>query len=137
MSDEAETVSNSEPVPAGESDAQRTGTVRCSGWMCDLEAALRDARQRDSDATCEGDLITADEAWQDVKAIGRVVEIMRLRSHIDPKLSDGGGWRAGCTAGGKAAAEAASVTAGAVRCSAWLAVAVICEFGDERERQYQ
>jgi hypothetical protein len=44
----------------------------------------------------------------------------------DPKLSDGGGWRAGCTAGGKAAAEAASVTAGAVRCSAWLGVAVIC-----------
>ena len=40
----------------------------------------------------------------------------------DPKLSDGGGWRAGCTVGGKAAAEAASVTAGAVRCSAWLGV---------------
>ena len=43
----------------------------------------------------------------------------------DPKLSDGGGWRAGCTVGGKAAAEAASVTAGAVRCSAWLGVAGI------------
>ena len=42
------------------------------------------------------------------------------KSPNDPKLSDGGGWRAGCTAGGKAAAEAASVTAGAVRCSAWL-----------------
>ena len=43
----------------------------------------------------------------------------------DPKLSDGGGWRAGCMVGGKAAAEAASVTAGAVRCSAWLGVAVV------------
>jgi len=32
-----------------------------------------------------------------------------------PKLSDGGGWRAGCTA-----TEAASVTAATVRCSAWL-----------------
>ena len=38
----------------------------------------------------------------------------------DPKLSDGGGWRAGCMVGGKAAAEAAPVTPGAVRCRAWL-----------------
>ena len=44
------------------------------------------------------------------------------RKPNDPKLSDGGGWRAGCTVGGKVAAEAASVTAGAVRCSAWLGV---------------
>ena len=43
-----------------------------------------------------------------------------LATPNDPKLSDGGGWRAGCMVGGKAAAEAASVTAGAVRCSAWL-----------------
>ena len=43
-----------------------------------------------------------------------------VKAPNDPKLSDGGGWRAGCTVGGKAAAEAASVTAGAVRCSAWL-----------------
>jgi len=35
----------------------------------------------------------------------------------DPKLSDGGGWRDGCTGAG---GGAASVTAGAVRCSAWL-----------------
>jgi len=40
----------------------------------------------------------------------------------DPKLSDGGGWRGPCMAGGKAAAEARAVTAGAVRCSAWLGV---------------
>ncbi len=46
----------------------------------------------------------------------------RVGAPNDPKLSDGGGWRAGCTVGGKAAAEAASVTAGAVRCSAWLGV---------------
>ena len=38
----------------------------------------------------------------------------------DPKLSDGGGWRDGCAGEG---GGAASVTAGAVRCSAWLAVA--------------
>ena len=38
----------------------------------------------------------------------------------DPKLSDGGGWRGPCMAGGKAAAEARAVTAVAVRCSAWL-----------------
>ena len=40
----------------------------------------------------------------------------------DPKLSDGGGWRDGCAGEG---GGAASVTAGAVRCSAWLGVAVI------------
>ena len=51
----------------------------------------------------------------------------RVATPNDPKLSDGGGWRAGCTAGGKAVAEAASVTAGAVRYSAWLGVAVILE----------
>ena len=38
----------------------------------------------------------------------------------DLKLSDGRGWRGPCMAGGKAAAEARAVTAGAVRCSAWL-----------------
>jgi hypothetical protein len=38
----------------------------------------------------------------------------------DPKLSDRGARRGGCTVGGKAVAEAAAVTCGAVRCSAWL-----------------
>ena len=38
----------------------------------------------------------------------------------DPKLSDGGGWRDGCAVGERRRQEAASVTAGAVRCSAWL-----------------
>ncbi|HTF43196.1 MAG TPA: hypothetical protein VK641_04830, partial [Terriglobales bacterium] len=54
-----------------------------------------------------------------------------------PKLSDGGGWRDGCMVGGKAAVEAASVTAGAVRCSAlilpskpWLIFDII--WGDGR-----
>ena len=45
---------------------------------------------------------------------------MRAKSPNDPKLSDGGGWRGPCMAGGKAAAEARAVTAVAVRCSAWL-----------------
>ena len=47
------------------------------------------------------------------------------KSPNDPKLSDRRGWRDRCTAGGKAAAEAAGVTAAPVRCSAWLGVAVI------------
>ena len=42
----------------------------------------------------------------------------------DPKLSDRGVRRGTCMVGGKAAAEAGAVTHGAVRCSAWLAVAV-------------
>ena len=37
----------------------------------------------------------------------------------DRKLSDGGGWRDGCAGEG---GGAASVTAAAVRCSAWLGV---------------
>ena len=44
------------------------------------------------------------------------------RTPNDPKLSDRGGWRAGCMVGGKAAAEAGAVMCGAVRCSAWLGV---------------
>ena len=46
----------------------------------------------------------------------------------DPKLSDGRVRRGTCMAGGKVAAEAGAVTHGAVRCSAWLAVAVILEW---------
>ena len=42
---------------------------------------------------------------------------VRVASPNDPKLSDGGGWRDGCAGEG---GGAASVTAGAVRCSAWL-----------------
>jgi hypothetical protein len=45
---------------------------------------------------------------------------MRVATPNDPKLSDGGGWRAGCMAGERRRPEAASVTAGPVRCSAWL-----------------
>ena len=39
----------------------------------------------------------------------------RVATPNDPKLSDGRGWRDRCTAGGKAAAEAAGVTAAPVR----------------------
>ena len=42
----------------------------------------------------------------------------------DLKLSDRRGWRDRCVAGGKAAAEAAGVTAAPVRCSARLGVSV-------------
>ncbi len=48
----------------------------------------------------------------------------------DPKLSDGGGWRGPCMAGGKAAAEARAVTAVAVRCSAWLGDVGKLDVGD-------
>ena len=44
----------------------------------------------------------------------------RSESPNDPKLSDCGGRRGSCMVGGKAAVEAATVTPGAVRCSAWL-----------------
>ena len=47
------------------------------------------------------------------------------RTPNDPKLSDRGVRRGTCTVGGKVAAEAGAVTHGAVRCSAWLGVAVI------------
>ena len=38
----------------------------------------------------------------------------------DPKLSDSPGWRDRCTVGERRRQEAAGVTAGRVRCSAWL-----------------
>ena len=41
----------------------------------------------------------------------------------DPKLSDCGARRAGCVVGERRRPEAASVTRGAVRCSAWFGVA--------------
>ena len=44
----------------------------------------------------------------------------KRRTPNDPKLSDCGGWRAGCMVAERRRQEAASVTAGAVRCSAWL-----------------
>ena len=60
-----------------------------------------------------------------LKAGNRMVYAALVVTPNDPKLSDGGGWRGPCMAGGKAAAEARGVTAVAVRCSAWLGVAVI------------
>jgi hypothetical protein len=45
------------------------------------------------------------------------IKLVLVERPKDPKLSDGGGWRDGCTGEG---GGAASVTAGAVRCSAWL-----------------
>jgi len=51
---------------------------------------------------------------------GEFVHRTRVATPNDPKLSDGGGWRDGCAGEG---GGAASVTAGAVRCSAWLGVA--------------
>ena len=52
----------------------------------------------------------------------------------DPKLSDRGVRRGTCMVGGKAAAEAGAVTHGAVRCSAWLRVAVIARFKPSLQR---
>ena len=66
---------------------------------------------------------------------------MRVATPNDPKLSDGGAWRGSCEGGaqkeatdvgqrhdrtGRAQARiAATVTRGAVRCSAWLGVAAV------------
>ena len=66
---------------------------------------------------------------------------VRLATANDPKLSDGGAWRGSCEGGAQKEAPdvgqrwlgvktpgqeiAATVTRGAVRCSAWLGVAVV------------
>ena len=57
----------------------------------------------------------------------RHAKALNLRFYLanDPKLSDRGVRRGTCMVGGKAAAGAGAVTHGAVRCSAWLAVAVV------------
>ena len=59
---------------------------------------------------------------------------MRVATPNDPMLSDGGVRRGTCMVGGKAAAEAGAVTHGAVRCSAWLGVAVVVSWGRSIER---
>ena len=72
-----------------------------------------------------------------------------VRTPNDPKLSDGGAWRGSCEGGAKMTAtdvgqrwlgvktpkleSAATVTRGAVRCSAWLGVAVILDCDVECE----
>ena len=61
---------------------------------------------------------------------------VRVATSNDLKLSDCGGWRAGCMVGGKAAAEAASVTAGAVRCSALLGDVLEALLLGEMERKH-
>jgi len=71
----------------------------------------------------------------------------RVATPNDPKLSDGGAWRGSCEGGAQKEApdvgqrwlggktpkpeSAATVTRGAVRCSAWLGVAVGIANGDE------
>ena len=79
---------------------------------------------------------TRDKLRRDVASESCELENARQRNHHglvigkdartpnDPKLSDCGGRRGTCMLGGKAAAKAGAVTHGAVRCSAWLGVAV-------------
>ena len=79
-------------------------------------------------------------------AIGLLsIQGRRVMTPNDPKLSDGGAWRGSCEGGAqKEAADvgqrwlgretpgqeiAATVTRGAVRCSAWLGVAGLAEKG--------
>ena len=57
--------------------------------------------------------------------------MLRRATPNDPKLSDRRGWRDRCVAGGKAAVEAAGVTAAPVRCSAWLGDSFIWEYSVE------
>ena len=63
---------------------------------------------------------------RDARSHGMQAAVHTLRGVApnDPKLSDSGVRRGTCMVGGKAAVEAGAVTHGAVRCSAWLGVAV-------------
>ena len=68
----------------------------------------------------------------EVKRIGGEIETVASREAArrpnDPKLSDGGGWRSPCAGAGgwgRRRWEAWAVTAGAVRCSAWLGAFVM------------
>ena len=65
-------------------------------------------------------MLTTVTAFKFVDHVEFMIVGLRAATPNDPKLSDGGGWRGPCMAGGKAAAEARAVTAVAVRCSAWL-----------------
>ena len=65
-------------------------------------------------------LATSNVANYEFRALWASDHRKRVATPNDPKLSDGGGWRVGCTVGERRRPEAAGVTAGAVRCSAWL-----------------
>ena len=96
---------------------------------------VEDRRERPEEMSCKNSAVGVREIerelfdFSDGGHVGSVAECRfgarAAKAPNDPKLSDCGGWRAGCMVGGKAAAEAASVTAGAVRCSAWLGVAAV------------
>ena len=87
MSDEEEPVSHREPVPADENDAQRTGTVRCSGWMCDAEAELLNAEgvlKSGSKVMSAADI----SYWTGRRDLARrLIAAERRRSHI-ARISD-------------------------------------------------
>ncbi len=94
-----------------------------------MSTAVRPASQRESpsadevsDCECrKNERIDSPRLPQRRFSSGCVLKVfvhrMRVATPNDPKLSDGGGWRDGCVGEG---GRAAGVTAGAVRCSAWL-----------------
>ena len=72
-------------------------------------------------------LMSGHTAMVMVEGVAGGVMVESVKPPNDPKLSDGGGWRSPCAGAGgwgRRRWEAWAVTAGAVRCSAWLGVAV-------------
>ena len=105
---------------------QKSGNVGCS-----IDSKPRKAKPPDSQQTLELEVF---KAWSLVGSIDSeclcealIAQKRCAKAANDPKLSDRGVRRGTCMAGGKAAAEAGAVTHGAVRCSAWLGVAIIWE----------
>ena len=105
---------------------QNSGNVGCS-----IDSKRPKAKPPNSRQTLELEVF---KPWSLVDGIGLGMSFEALiardrcaKAPNDSKLSDRGVRRGTCMAGGKAAAEAGAVTHGAVRCSAWLGVAVIRE----------
>jgi hypothetical protein len=84
------------------------GDVKYEGWSFAGRESAEAEYQRMLHARIvlkSGKVLTPKVRLVEVVERRTVIETRQAASPIDPKLSDGGGWRAGCAAGGKAVAE--------------------------------
>ena len=105
--------------------------VRSSAWLGVAASRARAARGRSDGDTARGWRVSVDGNKLGSAGNGMASEETGCKSSLnrtrvatpnDLKLSDRRLGRDACAVGGKAAAEAAGVTAAPVRCSAWLGV---------------
>ena len=73
-------------------------SVRCTGWMGEAEAALALLRKLTKTARKEKRIKAIEYLSDACDFVEEALKTERSPSPIDPKLSDGGGWRGCCRA---------------------------------------